>query len=208
MKIVYEGTMILLVMLTIITIWSDNTYNATINWVVWIVFVTDFTFRLITASKKWNFIKQNPFLLLAIIPFDQFFQMARIVRVIYFFRIKTITKYYVTPYIEKLTYRSLTAGIAIILLLLVIKSFVIWSMEDSVNTHLDSLYVVFGHLLFFGHQIFVIESPLSIWLLTGTSIIGVVIQGLALQWFFTKIEKIYSKRRTSKAVTKDLEKIN
>ncbi|WP_234031493.1 hypothetical protein [Lentibacillus cibarius] len=104
MKTIYETMMIFLVMLTIVTIWTDDTYNATISWVVWVVFFIDFNVRFLTSQAKWAFIKQNPFLFIAIIPFDQFFQMARIVRIIYLFRIKTITKYYVVPFVEKLQF--------------------------------------------------------------------------------------------------------
>lgn len=66
--------MILLVMLTIVTIWTNDTYNTTISWIVWGVFFLDFTVRFMTAEAKWTFIKQNPFLFIAIIPFDQFFR--------------------------------------------------------------------------------------------------------------------------------------
>ncbi|PAV28482.1 transporter [Virgibacillus profundi] len=203
MKIIYEGLMILLVMLTIITIWAENTYNSTINWVVWAVFFIDFIIRFIMSKEKWNFIKQNPFLLIAIIPFDQFFQMARVVRIIYFFRIKTITKYYVTPFIEKLTYRSLIIALSLLFFVLLAASLVVWNVESTVNTFFHALFAVFSHLLFFGHRIFAIEDSITIWVLTGTSIIGVVLQGLALQWAFNKADKIL-KGRKKKSTPRDV----
>jgi len=194
--------MILLVLATIITIWTENTYNSTINWIVWGVFFTDFMIRFIIAKKKWEFIKKNPFLLIAIIPFDQFFQIARIVRLIYFFRIKTIAKYYITPYIRRLTYQSLTLLIFIILILLLSESFIVWKLESSIHSFLYGIYVVFGHLLFFGHRIFIIDHSVSIWLLTVTSILGVVIQGLALQWVFGKAEIIFQKYKKQRDASK------
>src|SRR5690625_3348909 len=126
MKVMDEGTMILLVRLTIMTIWTEHTINSTINWVVWGIFFIDFLVRLWLTKNKWDFVKQNPFLILAIIPFDQFFQIARIVRLIYFFRIKTIAKYYITPYVRKLTYQSVTLLFTMILGLLLIESYVVW----------------------------------------------------------------------------------
>lgn len=112
MKITYEITMVILVMATIITLWTENSFDSIINLIVWIVFAADFLIRLFRAQEKWTFIKENPFLLIAIIPLDQFFQLARIVRLFYLFRIKTIAKYYVSPYMMKLTYqsKSLIAG--------------------------------------------------------------------------------------------------
>lgn len=190
MKTVYEGLMLLLVMLTIATIWTENTYNSTINWVVWLVFAVDFLIRLVRADKKWEFIKQNPFLLIAIIPLGQFFQMARIVRLFSMFRIKTIAKYYVTPYITKLSLRVKLIGLAGILLFLLMEGLVVWQTETAILSYTEGLYAVISHMLFFGHQLFTIEHALSIWLLTAASVIGIVIQGLALQWGLQKAETI------------------
>ncbi|MFD1039633.1 transporter [Virgibacillus byunsanensis] len=203
MKIMYECIMILLVMLTIMSIWTENSYNSTINWIVWAVFFTDFLIRFIATRKKWDFIKRNPFLLIAIIPLDQFFQVARIVRLIYLFRIKTIAKYYITPYIEKLTYKSMMIIISIILLLLFVESLVVWNLESAIMTYNDALYTIVGYLLFFGHQIIVIENPISIWFLTGTSIIGIAIQGLALQWIFSKVETIFINLKKRRSLSRE-----
>lgn len=191
MKLMYEGTMILLVLLTIMTIWTEHTINSTINWIVWGIFFIDFLVRLWLTKNKWDFVKQNPFLILAIIPFDQFFQIARIVRLIYFFRIKTIAKYYITPYVKKLTYQSLTAiGISFFIFVLLV-TIIVWKVEENVITFWESIYVVFSYLFFLGHRIFLIEHTISIFLLTITSVLGVVLQGLALQWAFTKAETVY-----------------
>ncbi|SFB15739.1 voltage-gated potassium channel [Lentibacillus halodurans] len=191
LKMMYESIMILLVMLTIITIWTDETYNSAISWIVWAVFFADFIVRFIISNAKWDFITQNPFLLIAIIPFDQFFQVARIVRIIYLFRIKTITKYYVVPFVEKLTIQSKSLILSMVLLLLLGEAVLIQVMEDSVNTYFDGLFVVFGYLLFFGHRMLEIEQSISVWTLTAVSVLGIAIQGLALQWVFNKIDVVY-----------------
>lgn len=193
MKLIYEIIMITLVLLTIFTLWIESAYNTTINWVVWGIFFVDFLIRLFVAKNKWQFIKSNPFLLIAIIPFDQFFQMARIVRLLYFYRIKTIAKYYITPYIKLLTNRSKLFFLGLFIMLLLGKSVLIWQLETSVTTFYEAVIVVFGHLLFFGHRIFIIEHALSISFLTVTSILGVVLQGIALQWFLSKLEYVYQR---------------
>ncbi|MFV8828824.1 hypothetical protein ACNSTQ_13660 [Alkalihalobacterium sp. APHAB7] len=43
-------------------------------WIVWGIFLVDYLIRFIKAEQKWRFIKVNPFLVIAIVPFDQFFQ--------------------------------------------------------------------------------------------------------------------------------------
>src|SRR5699024_5758510 len=88
LKYLYEALMVVLVIITIVTLWTEHTFNSTVNTIVWFIFFVDFVVRFILAKSKWQYIRSNPFLIIAIIPFDQFFQIARIVRVVYLFRIK------------------------------------------------------------------------------------------------------------------------
>ncbi|WP_234982590.1 transporter [Ornithinibacillus halophilus] len=191
LKIIYEVVMITLVIITIMTIWTEDTYNPTINWIVWGIFLVDFITRLTISKNKWEFIKGNPFLLIAIIPIDQFFQLARIVRIFYYFRIKTIAKYYITPYVKKINTQFLSAIVAAIIILLLLEASILWQVESSIDNYWQGIYVTFGHLLFFGHKLFAIQHGLSVWLLTITSIVGIIIQGLALQWLFNKLDHFY-----------------
>src|SRR5690625_227062 len=198
LKYTYEAMMVLLVLVTIVTLWTENTYNSTINTVVWVIFFLDFLIRLFLAKKKWDYIKSNPFLLIAIIPLDQFFQMARIVRLFYLFRIKTIAKYYIMPYASRLTYQALTLFIMTFLGILIGISTIVWKMEAAVTSLMEGLFVVSGHLLFFGHRIFIIEHTISVSLLTVVSISGVIVQGLALQWVLSKADFLYHKYKRNR----------
>ncbi|MGM8212036.1 transporter [Virgibacillus sp. W0430] len=198
MQYVYESIMILLVIMTIMTIWSENKVNSTINWVVWVIFLVDFTIRLIVSKQKWDFIKRNPFLLIAIIPFDQFFQIARFVRIIYFFRIKTIAKYYITPYVKRLNYKSLGVLVVGFVLFIVLEALIVWTLEDIIHTYGEAVYAVISYLFFVGHRIFSVDHLLSIWLLTITSVFGVVLQGLALQWLFAKVDIVYNRYKAKR----------
>ncbi|KGX90666.1 hypothetical protein [Pontibacillus marinus] len=198
-KRLYEGIMILLVMMTIMTLWTESAYNSAINWVVWFIFFVDFIIRFTFSNNKWEFIKKNPFLVIAVIPLDQFFQMARIVRLIYLFRIKTITKYYIQPFVQKLTYQSKVWIFTILLLFLLAQSFLVWRLEENVLSFWDATYAVFGHLIFFGHRMVDIQEGISLWMFVITSIIGVLLHGLALQWAFTKIETIIENRKHNSA---------
>lgn len=194
-KRIYEGIMILLVMITIMTLWTEDTYNTTINWIVWLVFFVDFAVRFTLSNEKWSFIKQNPFLVIAVIPLDQFFQVARIVRLIYLFRIKTITKYYIQPFVRRLTYKSKVWIFSFLLLFMFAQSLIIWRLEERVFSYGDAIYAVFGHLVFFGHRMVEIEEGISLWMFVITSIVGVLLHGLALQWVFTKIENFIEDRK-------------
>ncbi|MBD2843808.1 transporter [Paenibacillus sp. IB182496] len=191
----YEGLMIVLVMVTIVTLWTDSAYNNAINWAVWFIFVVDFIVRLVKADSRWAFVRRHPFLVIAIIPFDQFFQVARIVRLIYLFRIKTITKYYISPYVDKLTDRSRTLIVLGLLGILLTEALLIWQVEPSMTSYADALEAVAGYLLFFGHQLYAIESATAMWALTCTSVLGIVVQGLALQWLFAQAERLRQRWR-------------
>lgn len=61
LKILYDSLMILLIIVTILTLWSDNEINSEIHFIVWLVFAIDFIVRFALAKEKWQFIKKNPF---------------------------------------------------------------------------------------------------------------------------------------------------
>ncbi|WP_058307510.1 hypothetical protein [Gracilibacillus massiliensis] len=194
-RIFYDILMILLVVLTILTLWVDHTVNSTINLIVWLIFLVDYIIRIFLVENKWDFIKKNPFLLLAVIPLDQLFQVARIVRIVYLFRIKTITKYYISPYLKKLSYTKKLIILLAVPVLLFIETIVIWQMNNNLAYWYDAFIIVFQHLFIFANSLETIHHFPSIILLTITSIFGVIIQGLVLQWLFDKSEKIWRERK-------------
>src|SRR5690625_5295331 len=150
LKYIYEALMVILVIVTIITLWTEHTFNSTINLIVWFIFFIDFVVRLTIANNKWDYIKNNPFLVIAIIPLDQFFQIARIVRLFYLFRIKTIAKFYIIPYVGRLTYRALILFLSLFVIILIGFSGIVLTLEATITSFAQAMYVVFGHLLFFG----------------------------------------------------------
>ncbi|KGP74096.1 hypothetical protein [Pontibacillus yanchengensis] len=192
-KRIYEGIMIILVMITIVTLWTEQAYNTFINRFIWFVFFIDFVVRLWKAEERWTFLKKNPFLVIAVIPLDQFFQMARIVRIIYLFRIKTITKYYIQPFVQKLTYQSKLYIFGGLFGVLALQSLILWWIEENITSLWMSFSLVFQHLLFFGHRAIEVHASATLWMFVVTSVIGVILHGLALQWLFSQAEPIYNK---------------
>ncbi|WP_345241645.1 transporter [Pontibacillus salipaludis] len=204
-KRTYEGIMILLVIATIMTLWSDRPYDSVINWVVWGIFMTDFLVRLLLEENKWTFVKQNPFLVVAVIPIDQFFQMARIVRIIYLFRIKTITKYYIEPFINKLTYKSKVFIFGLFLIILGAESFTLWVLEAGGISFSEALLMVGRQLMFFGHQSGFSLRTESVVMLVCTSIMGVVLHGLAFQWAIERGERLLKLRKKKSKSYQDIQ---
>ncbi|WP_088102345.1 transporter [Halalkalibacter urbisdiaboli] len=191
-KYFYEGIMLVFVAITIITLWTEHAYNSFVNFGVWLIFFFDFVIRFYKSKEKWRFLKRNPFLIIAVIPVDQFFQVARIVRIIYLFRIKTIAKYYLHDAVEKLTYRARFMIIAIIIIFLCLQSWVILLLETQVMTFLQSFLLLGRHILFFGHRAIEVTEGVTLLFFAMTTVLGVLLHGITLQWLFSKIEKIYT----------------
>jgi voltage-gated potassium channel len=51
-----------------------------IDFSVLIIFVIDYIYRFVRAENKWTFFKSNIFNLIAIMPFDKAFRIARLAR--------------------------------------------------------------------------------------------------------------------------------
>ncbi|WP_227939427.1 transporter [Alkalihalobacillus deserti] len=195
---IYEAIMLLLVMVTIMTLWLEHSSNPFINWVVWFIFFVDFCVRMFRSPNKWIFIKENPFLLIAIIPFDQFFQIARLVRIMYLFRMKTITKFYIHPIMMKISYHSKLLILMLVSVFLILESLIIQSLEENITTLSEAFYYVFLQLFFFGQHTIEVEKVISLTLFVSTAVIGVLLHGIALQWFFTKVNLYFQKYKKNK----------
>ncbi|WP_240468645.1 hypothetical protein [Gracilibacillus sp. YIM 98692] len=77
---------------------------------------------------------------------------------------------------------------------LIVSTVIIWRMENILIEWHEALVIVFQHLFVFANSIQTIEHFPTIMLLTITSVIGVAIQGMALQLIFNKVEHLMKKR--------------
>ncbi|HEV2997444.1 TPA: ion transporter, partial [Streptococcus pneumoniae] len=67
----------------------DNPPYSIIDLVIWGVFVIDYSWRFFTTKRKWRFILENIFDLLAILPLNAIFTVFRLGRI---FRLTKLTK--------------------------------------------------------------------------------------------------------------------
>ncbi|WP_208588247.1 hypothetical protein [Gracilibacillus suaedae] len=74
-----------------------------------------------------------------------------------------------------------------VLALLLIETIIIWKMGNKLEFWHDAFFIVLQHLFIFANSLESINHFPSLLLLTITSIFGVIIQGLVLQWFFDKL---------------------
>lgn len=192
-RLFYEIAMFFLVLITIISLWNPHSYFNEISAFVWFIFFMDFLIRLSFSKDKWGFIKENPFLVVAIIPLDQFFQVSRIVHIFYLFRIKTLTKFHIKPFLERFSISSKIRLALLLSLFLFVESILLYFMEPALSSFGESILCSISFLFFFGHQYFVLETPFSSIFLVLNSIIGIVIHGFVVQWLFYKIGEFYQK---------------
>lgn len=140
LKIIYESIIVLLAILSIVFIWIDNSTTQLLNKIVWLVFFVDVLVRFIIAKHKWQFIKKNPFDIIAALPLDGVFQSARIVRIFRLLRLFSIGKRYLKPLFGILKTNGLNKILTVALFVLVIGSILVKHFEPQIETYTDALW--------------------------------------------------------------------
>ena len=97
----YELTMAALALVVAVILFIEYTRDLTedqaallinIDWSILAIFAVDYFYRLAKAQNKWQFFKYNIFDLIAIIPFDKAFRIARLVRLVRLVRLSRTTR--------------------------------------------------------------------------------------------------------------------
>lgn len=195
--------MLFFAMISVATIWFQTESNSWITWGVWLVFFIDFLYRFFNSEKKWDFIKKNPFLIIALIPLDSIFQLARVARLIHMFRLKTITKHFTTPFIEKLKTKRITYLIPIGFGLVFLSVIPLYHLEPSIPTYKDAFLGSIASLIFFG------TSEINPTTITGNIIVvlltvfGVIIHGVLISYFFSFILNLNIVKKLFAKISKD-----
>ncbi|MCT8138313.1 potassium channel family protein [Anaerobacillus sp. CMMVII] len=132
--------MFILVAFSIVFIWLENDIVILLDKVIWFIFVFDFSFRLYKSESKWGYIKSNPFDLIAIVPFDAIFRLARLARLFRIIRLFSIGIHYLKPFYGILKTNGLDKIIAVTFCLIFILSIPIQFLEPNINTYQDALW--------------------------------------------------------------------
>ncbi|MBU9728301.1 potassium channel family protein [Diplocloster modestus] len=106
-KVIYEICIGILAIISVIFALLDITkglskWQIIIDYIILIIFISDYLIRLITASNKKDFIKNNILDLIAIIPFNSAFRIFRIFKFTKLIKIVKITK--LTKLVRLFTY--------------------------------------------------------------------------------------------------------
>lgn len=96
--------------------------------------VIEYTIRLWRSEKKWKFVKENWFDLVAMIPFDQYFYLARFMRILRLIRILRAS-----PFLwGMIQSASMRRVFGIVTMIMLWSSIVIYVLECGVNSNINS----------------------------------------------------------------------
>lgn len=140
LTLVYEAVMFTLAIVSVSFIWIENESLNFVDTAIWIIFVIDVSVRFIKSENKLNYIKKNPFDIIAIIPFDSIFRLARLVRLIRVVRALTIAKRFAGPFFGILKTNGLEKVIAASVVLILVAAVPIRFVEPSIYTYADAIW--------------------------------------------------------------------
>ncbi|WP_280771327.1 hypothetical protein [Salipaludibacillus daqingensis] len=186
-ELIYEGAMVILAFVAVATIWYQTQYDSVIIWGTWSIFFVDFIIRIYHANNKWQFIKSNPFIVIAVIPLDAIFQMARIARILHFMRLKVITKYYTKPVIKKIQQQRFSYIIPGVFLVLFISIIPLYVLEPRLESYFDAFIGGLASLVFFGYSTIDPQTTTGTVIITLLTIFGVIMHGVVLSYLFSLI---------------------
>ncbi|OZM56088.1 hypothetical protein CIB95_13345 [Lottiidibacillus patelloidae] len=172
---IYE---LLLAVLVIFTLIYDDEYQAALDLFVWGLFVVDYTVRLWLSENKWTFIKSNPLDLIAIIPLDQFFKAARIVRLFRVIRLIAILNRRKSLIDDFLRNYNIDKLFVFIIAIMFITAIPMKWIEDSFVTYGDAFWWVIVTTTTVGYGDLYPETVIGRIIATFLMIVGVGILGI------------------------------
>lgn len=140
LTVAYEVFMFVLVIISLFFAFSENEQLLFYDKLIWVVFVIDYTTRLIRSEKKWTYIKTHPFELIAIIPFDSIFRAARFVRIFRVIRLLGIGSRFFKPVYNVLQTNGLDKLLIITMIMLFVIPIPVILVEPEINTFPDALW--------------------------------------------------------------------
>lgn len=125
---------------------------ARIDLVILVIFAADYFYRLVRAKNKWVFFKGNIFDLIAIVPFDKAFRVARLARLVRLarttrfarftrvIRLFAFTRRFGSTFIEVLKTNGLIYMLLITIAIVVFGAFGILFFESDMDSYSDALW--------------------------------------------------------------------
>ncbi len=141
-KVIYEIFMAILALISVIAIFQDSSNNIIRNLdiIIWLIFVMDVFTRFSMTPNKIEYLKKNPFDIIAIIPLDSIFRLARLARLIRLLRALVIIKRYAQPISDILKTNNLDKVILTLFVLIFVLAIPIQILEPDITDYVDAVW--------------------------------------------------------------------
>ncbi|WP_078596101.1 potassium channel family protein [Evansella clarkii] len=136
----YEIVMAILAIISVVTIWNETNYTRYIDFIIWLIFVIDVSVRFFLSDRKWDYVKKNPLDIIAIIPFDSVFRLARLARLFRVLRAILILKNHFKPLLEILRTNNLDKVILGLFVFIFVLSIPVQYFEPEIETYMDAVW--------------------------------------------------------------------
>ncbi|WP_066173917.1 ion transporter [Bacillus marinisedimentorum] len=139
-SMIYELFMLFLAFISISMIWVESKAGFYIDLVVWFIFLVDVILRVMGAKNKWAYIKSNPFDIIALLPFDSIFRLARFARFFRIVRILSMSSYLLRPISGILNTNGLRRVIVVTMVTVFFSSIPFRFIEPKIDSFEESLW--------------------------------------------------------------------
>lgn len=140
--VAYEGTMGVLALITVATIFTDASWAIVLNWVIYGVFLLDVAVRFVRSDDRRGFPRRNWPDLVALIPFELFraFRTIRLLRLVRLFRAFRLGIRVGPTTRGILRQNGLQYVLAFVVGLIFVGGVAVWIAEDSITTFGDGIW--------------------------------------------------------------------
>ncbi|MEK3883210.1 potassium channel family protein [Paenibacillus sp. PL2-23] len=162
-----------------LTLDLESTEGAVLDWTVWAIFFVDYMIRLMASDRKWRYFKEHPLDFIAILPFDQLLQSARIVRLFRVLRLIMILNRRFSFFDQVLRKYKIDSLVMMLVALLFLIALPMKMIEPSFETYDDALWWAIVTMTTVGYGDLSPETPIgrilaSALMLMGIGMIGVI----------------------------------
>ncbi|MBU0438864.1 potassium channel family protein [Staphylococcus succinus] len=141
LNLVYELCMFTLAVISFFLMWTQPMKFFYIGEIVWLIFLIDVLTRFLLSKNKKTWIKTNYLDLVAVIPLNTVFQLARFARLFRIVKLFLITKHYFMPFFQFIQTNGLTKVFSITFISILFAAIPITLSEPTIESYNDGIWL-------------------------------------------------------------------
>lgn len=138
--VIYETVLLTLALLSVMYLWSDHPAAIFLDRFVWLLFFVDVTIRILRSKDKLHYIKKHPLEVIAAIPLESIFQLARAARLFRLLRMLLIVRRHFPHLLKILRTNGLDRVLLFSSVMLFASSVIIRHAEENIDSYADGLW--------------------------------------------------------------------